>query len=368
MHIRKHIEKIFKRFWFTGLMGFVILLFSKCESKDRFYRPNLPEQLCSIGIIDADDSKEYISFPDFPDDSNYIHSIAFEKSYQVEYPDEINDSLKDFSFTISSPEKELFSYKNKQPKYNRFRFNIPDSVKFTTYKKYYLEAKEQKSSEIYAEATVAEPPSKPELISAEKENIILPKHLVDWNLDTIKSVRLRFSFNNNSDHKQFYALILDGKHHWMTLPELFSCYLDFSVLESNSPGFSAVLYGIYLKHYPSPMTIYGIIAPVYAYFIDGSKIPGNKCDITLTTQFRGPYSDYRGIWKHDQETYSSVRVKLVSIPEELYLFEKSLYTYYKEKSDPFSEPVYLNGNIKGGNGVFAICRSSELIINFNPPY
>lgn len=32
----------------------------------------------------------------------------------------------------------------------------------------------------------------------------------------------------------------------------------------------------------------------------------------------------------------------------------------------FSEPVYLNGNIKEGNGVFAICRSSVLSIKFSP--
>ena len=58
----------------------------------------------------------------------------------------------------------------------------------------------------------------------------------------------------------------------------------------------------------------------------------------------------------------SFRVRLMSIPKELYLFEKSLYTYRKVSDDPFVEPVNLKGNIKGGNGVFAICRSRELIV------
>jgi len=55
-------------------------------------------------------------------------------------------------------------------------------------------------------------------------------------------------------------------------------------------------------------------------------------------------------------------INLISIPEELYLFEKSLYTYDRVSDDPFSEPVYLNGNIQEGNGIFAICRGSNFIL------
>jgi hypothetical protein len=52
----------------------------------------------------------------------------------------------------------------------------------------------------------------------------------------------------------------------------------------------------------------------------------------------------------------------MSIPKELYLFEKSQFTYNQVSNDPFAEPANLKGNIKGGNGVFAICRSRELIV------
>ena len=47
-------------------------------------------------------------------------------------------------------------------------------------------------------------------------------------------------------------------------------------------------------------------------------------------------------------------------------FEKSLDTYGKISRDPFAEPIYINGNIKGGNGIFALCRSRELKITFSP--
>jgi hypothetical protein len=52
----------------------------------------------------------------------------------------------------------------------------------------------------------------------------------------------------------------------------------------------------------------------------------------------------------------------MSIPKEAYLFYKSLYTYDKRADDPFSELVNINGNITGGNGIFALCRSRDLIV------
>jgi hypothetical protein len=81
-----------KRFLFFSLTVPLVVLFGKCESNDRFYRPNMPEKLCSVGIIDADDTIRYISV---------------EKSFQIEYPEEVNDSLREFSFKISSSGKEF---------------------------------------------------------------------------------------------------------------------------------------------------------------------------------------------------------------------------------------------------------------------
>jgi hypothetical protein len=97
-----------------------------------------------------------------------------------------------------------------------------------------------------------------------------------------------------------------------------------------------------------------------AFFIDGGKIPDNRCFIKLSTKFQDGHSPFHLI--------ESFRIKLLSIPKQLYLFEKSLYTYEKTSGDPFTEPIYLNGNIKSGNGVFAICRSTDFTITFSPPY
>ena len=52
----------------------------------------------------------------------------------------------------------------------------------------------------------------------------------------------------------------------------------------------------------------------------------------------------------------------MSISKETYLFYKSLYTFNTQKDDPFSELVNINGNIVGGNGIIALCRSRELIV------
>jgi Domain of unknown function (DUF4249) len=103
-----------------------------------------------------------------------------------------------------------------------------------------------------------------------------------------------------------------------------------------------------------------IKVPVTVYIIEGSKIPDNKCAIKISTQFQNERSPF--------EYIEMLRVRLLSIPKELFLFEKSLYTYSRSSKDPFSEPVYLNGNIKGGNGVFAVCRSSELSVKFSTWY
>ncbi|MCF8223392.1 MAG: DUF4249 domain-containing protein [Bacteroidales bacterium] len=95
-------------------------------------------------------------------------------------------------------------------------------------------------------------------------------------------------------------------------------------------------------------------SPVYAYFIDGNEIQDNNCRMTICIQ----YSDSRCVYYF----FRSLTINLIAIPEELFLFERSLYTYERVSDDPFSEPVYLNGNIHEGNGIFAICRGSKIIL------
>jgi len=361
----------------------VVLLFmlfiNRCEAPDRFYRPDLPEKLCIISMIDIDTSASsyttsYPLFLEFSRDTNNIRSVSFEKSYQSEYPEELNDSLRDFSFTISSSEGFFKDFQSEKPLLNPFGFILDDKITFSGGEKLYLQAKEKDCPDIYSEVTVPELPADPELISVEKEYII-PNEPIDeiWgDIDSLKSVTIKFSFNKNDRQNQYYALIMDGIHSWQWTPvEREFSYLNFSVRECNTTGFFARWHGLYIRLFQKPLSGYyrGEASPVNAYFIDGSKIPGNECIVSVSTQFHGLWTNYRfGGSNRDWEFYHSIRIRIQSIPVELYEWAQSLYYYDRLTQDPFSEPVNITGNIKGGHGVFAVCRSKELIVEFNPRY
>jgi hypothetical protein len=367
-----------------GLAIIIMLFFHQCESNDKFYRPNLPEKLCIIGIFDTDidrnaDSKYF--FPEFDISIDTIQFISFIKSYQIEYPEEVNDSLRDFSFAISTSEGQLFAYKNDKPIVVPLKIKFNKMLEFVSGNKYCLEAKEKDNQGISAEVIAPPPPSGLELVSVEKEKIVLSPPSVIWEweahiddtvriikVDTLKSVIVRISFNNIKGNRQFYALIIGGEYYFLSqIINPSKGFLDFAIRECNTPGFFAEIPGLSVMQHPDPHEPW-LASVAKAYFIDGSKIPGDKCYITISTLFHGSYSNKYESLVHEHEAFSSIRIKLLSIPEEFYNFEKSLYTYMKIKKDPFSEPIYLNGNIKGGNGIFAICRSKDLTINLSPPY
>lgn len=342
----------------------IILMFFNCESNERFYRPNLPEKLCSIGIIDVDDTTNYLApFPEFLATRNITRYISFEKSFQLEYPEEVKDSLREFSFNISTELEEIFDYQSNQTIKNLLKLKIPNSIKFISGEKYFLRSREKGSNEISAEVTVPDPPPSLSLLSVNNEITTLSEPENCLGTTIVKSAIIELSFENN-DQKSYYALLLEGIGYNFSSAFLLGLdpyLLEFTVKENNTSGFFAIMHG--LKMYQSSCKdnhASFIQCPVNAFFINGSKISDNKCKIKISTQF----SDGRAFY----ETIKSFRIKLLSIPEELYFFEKSLYTYSKVNKDPFSEPVYLNGNIKGGNGVFAICRSTQLSIKLSPWY
>jgi len=346
--------------YFTLVTAVFIIKLTGCEDNNRFYRPNLPEKLCSIGIIDIDDTVNYNSYPD--DVRNSARYISFEKSYQAEYPEELNDSLRELSFSISSSDKELFNFRSDTAIKSILGFELPADIEFRTGEKYYLRASEKSTPEISAEVTVPEPPSELTLISVNKEITTLSEPTECIGYTNVKTAVIEFSFENISRQKSFYAILLEGDGgNVSSLFPIQKSQLEFAIRDCNTEGFFAVFPGYTMYQWrclddrPSVIKV-----PIYACFIDGSKIPDNKCIVKITTQFE----DERSLF----DVIRSFRIKLLSIPEELYLFEKSLYTYGKVYKDPFSEPVYLNGNIQGGNGVFAICRSSELIIDLSPWY
>lgn len=340
---------------------FIVFMLFSCDNNERYYRPNLPEKLCSIGIIDADDTSDYDILPELFDNRTSARFISFEKSYQAEYTEEVNDSLREFSFSISSSDKEIFNYKSDSVINNLRGFRIPADIEFRTSEKYYLRATEKSTPEISAEIIVPVSPSEPELISINREKITLTEPTACIGYTTAKSAVIDFSFENDNRTDLYYAILLegDGGNLSSAFP-IVKSELEFDVRYCNTPGFFSILNGYTMYQWTCRNIPTMTKVPVYAYFIEGGKIPLDKCIIKISTQFANERSPF--------DILRSLRVRLLSIPKVLFLFEKSLYSYSLNSGDPFSEPVYLNGNIKGGNGVFAICRSSELTIKFSPWY
>jgi hypothetical protein len=343
-----------KIFFLKIFIILIVDLISGCEGNEIFYRPNVPEKLCSIGIINVDDTSDYYLYSYPLDSKPIVRFISFEKSFQSEYSRDLNDSLREFSFSIYSSEKELFSYHSDSTIKDLNGFEIPGNIDFHSGEKYFLRAEEKSTPEFSAFVTVPDPPSEPKLISVIKE-ITQYSDPCDGDREVTTAI-IDFSFENDSRKNLYYAILLDEIDKRVDQrPDLVNT-VEYDLRECNTVGFFAELsgYTIYQKSCQNFKSSY-VKVPVYAYFIDGSKIPDNKCVIKLSTLF---LEDRIGFKEFSRTT----RVRLLSIPKELFLFEKSLYTYAQNSRDPFSEPVYLNGNITGGNGIFAICRSKEFSI------
>lgn len=339
----KCFKKTFTKSVTCGLIVLLSLLLTLCENIDRFYRPDTPEKISVVGIIDADDTIRYISF---------------EKSYQKEYPDEITDSIRDLSFKIRSLEQDLFTYSNDVPIKNLQNLKIPREIQFNSGEKYFLEANEKSFHKITSEVIVPNPPEGLTLLSVNKETIPLP-HIQEcppWSPEykSTKYAVMTLVFDLDKSRESYYSLILEangGKGFSSRLHYFLP--IEFSVRESNGPGFLTTMKGLTGHRWDCNNNVYQLhYVPINAYFIDANKIQDDKCTIKVAVKF--------GDLTSAVDFIMALRIKLLSIPKELYLFEKSIYSYTNSAKDPFAEPVYIEGNIKGGNGVFAICRSADL--------
>ena len=47
---------VIKQRSYVSVITFVALIILQCEGREKFYRPDMPEQLCAIGLIDIDDT------------------------------------------------------------------------------------------------------------------------------------------------------------------------------------------------------------------------------------------------------------------------------------------------------------------------
>lgn len=350
----------FKKLYIISHILLFSLIILSCESNINFYRPDLPEQLCTVGIIDADDTLS-VNYQN-PSLYNYLRFISFQKSYQSEYPEERDDSLRNFSFSISTQNKEIFSYYSDSVLKNLETFKLPAVLDFISGEKYFLKAHTEGLNDISAEIKVPNPPSKIIVNSVHKETEpAIQKPGCHFALDdSIKYAIIDISFNIEAS--ACYAILLEGTGFGSNYM-FFSGFADFSVTNNNVMGFNAMVYGLKMFHLDCTGDINSLTkTSVKAFFFDGKNIQGDQCNIILSAKFNDSYSPFY--------VFTSFRIKLLSVPRELYQFEKSLYMYEKVAEDPFSEPVYLNGNIRNGNGIFAICRSTtaSIILPFPPMF
>lgn len=335
------LDKNISRYILFLLSLFFIQLFLRCENIDRFYRPNTPEKISVIGIIDADDTTRYISI---------------EKSYQQEYSEEINDSLRDLAFEIISSKQVLYSYSSEAPIKNLNNLKIPVDVPFISGEKYFLKANEKSFNGISSECTVPYPPSGLKLISIEKETIPLSEPQVcgkSMKYYNTNYAVINLIFDVDKTRESYYSLIIEVKGGKSPYTFYISLPIEFTLRESNATGFLTTMKGINGDKWGCIDSNFGRQSvPINVLFIDPNNIPDNKCRLRISVRF--------GDLTSAVDFILAFRIKLLSVPKELFLFEKSIFTYNKSIKDPMAEPVHIEGNIKGGNGVFAICRSSNL--------
>lgn len=362
--------RLIKKIHFIDFLIPIVVLIYGCEGRERFYRPDLPEQICAVGIIDIDDSITYASyeFLGIPYDSTVVvRKIYFEKSFQPDYSDGSTDFFREFILRISDSKEDIFVHSINQPTRN-IEVALPDNMQFMSGEKYFFHVNEMEASEISASCILPDLPPIPSLVSLKTGISILdlPKtgcYLSHYKTKyTRRTAEIEFSFKNYNP-ESYYAILLTGSQNDSSVnwtPGWGSNLLNFEIIETNTDGF---FYSIRayktIRIYCKPIdafnyAIAGKQHPVYAYFIDGSKIPGGECKLKILTD-----------WDHIQFMSSFIkclRIRILAIPKEAYLFYKSLYTYKVQADDPFSELVNINGNIIGGNGVIALCRSRELIV------
>jgi len=340
-----------------GLIG----LFCNCEREDRFYRPRVPQKLSALAIIDADDTLRY---------------IRFEKTFQVEYPEDLTDSLRDLSFTISDSKGVIISFYSDGPLKSPYTYIIPDSIEFLSGETYFFRAKEKDCPEIYSEITAPEPPSGLALISLERE--ILRGFVNECHRTNISAWvdKFNITFHNDISGSSCFVVLIESygaipkeKWYWFRIEgdimprvlevDLFDYYTRFSVMKSDAHGFISMFPGL-SSYIMDPCNEYMLIEkPAPAYYIDGRKAQDKSIRIVLTNQSNNGVSV--------PTIPITYRIRLLSVSQEMYQFIKNLYTYERNLDDPFAEPVYFKGNVEGGYGVFAICRSIEINIEAPPP-
>jgi hypothetical protein len=310
------------------LMG---LFLTSCQGLTDIIPPDFEEKLCVIAIIT---------------ESREQNKIIIEKSFQGEYPSEAKTHLEDISVIVRSESQVVFEYFNPWSE-NRFdTILLPTGLEFTPNQKYTLLVSEKNTDPVSAECTVPSRPTIPEISIGGMVQTFLPPPQECHN--PVNSIVLYVNFESRED--LLYYIDFKGYMRY-NYRDTLKWLIDYDILESNVPHFKSILFGFtsigFISCWVDMYFIPG--GDSWPSFIDGDIIPENKCTMRIKINLNQRYYDYS----------KPINVTLNSISKELYDFEKSYSIYREALYDPFSEPVYIKGNITGGYGIFAICTSKQ---------
>lgn len=296
-----------------------------CLAVTELIPPDFEEKLCVTAIIISGREQ---------------NKIIIERSFQNEYPSEVKEYLEDLSVMIKSEDEILFEYFNPETKTRTDTIYLPDNLIFTPNQKYILTASSKNIESIISEIVVPDPPSVPELRIEGTVQTLLPFPFECHN--PVKSYILNIKFKAEKDSYYYFDITRTLNREFM----------DYNVVESNSPYLETIISGFKNPELRDCHRT-GFVRLLKDYrvcFFDGKTVPDTECNIKIKIDLNDKYyNDYS----------KPVSINLNSVPADLYTYEKSYHIYRESYSDPFSEPAYLAGNIKGGNGFFAICSSYQ---------
>lgn len=309
----------------------LLILINSCQGLIDFIPPDFEEKLCVNAVINNGRNQ---------------NKIIIEKTFQYEYPSEVQATLEDLSVIIRSESEVVFEYSNTISENRIDTIYLPADLVFTPNQKYTLTISEKNSESITCEIVVPYPPRIPEISIEGSVQTFLSPPMECHN--PVKSIVLSVKFT--ADEDCFYYLDIEGHliPFYVNIPV---SLIDYDIIESNTPNFKTFIDGFKSIGFSNCNQSFIGIIPMHPYkscFFDSKIIPKNNCNIKIKID-RNSYYDYT----------RPIKITLISISKELYAYKKSYYTYYETVNDPFSEPVYLSGNIIHGYGIFAICSGSH---------
>jgi len=317
----------------TEICLFFILLFNRCQGLTELIPPDFEEKIwVNAIIIDGSDQNK----------------IIVEKSFQSEYPSEVKGPLEDLSVMINSENGVLFEYFNPKSENRIDTIYLPYGLDFIPGHKYKLKISERNTRTITSETVLP-------LASADLEVGIggMTQTFLQYPFEChnpVKSIILNIKFISEAGRFYFIDIKINRD---LIYNDTLRRLTNYDILESNSPYFKTFVPGFRSIGFISCFTD-GLFIPSESYqacFYDGRTIPDDTCKLKIKIDLKRYYGYY--------DYKKPVIIYINSIAKDLYTFEKNYHTYHETLFDPFSEPVYLKGNIKGGYGIFAICSNKQ---------